>query len=246
MLSQVNTAADSAFINYFDFNTTYYKTRIVNYMSSGGYVFRTDESEFNQIGLHDRGSGWSLDNPYYYPYEIDIPTDFTGYPIMPPTYVPVNTGVPSTIVENLLVADSLLIYEYAIPAGLVPPDPVARPDEGYYQIDVNNASLAYNDALKAFADSLYEDYNVKATMWYRDYGVPQVHQRQTEVLDSLIDIEQALETCFEGHRFGDLMRAAYRRGDDSYLAKHLAKRNPSLAGLTRQRWFIQWNGQIGR
>ena len=85
-------------------------------------------------------------------------------------------------------------------------------------------------------------------IWYRDYGVPQVQARQQVVVDSLIDIEQALETCFEGHRFGDLMRASYRRGNTSYLANRVAKRNAALGSalLDRNRWFISWKGQIGQ
>ena len=44
------------------------------------------------------------------------------------------------------------------------------------------------------------------------------------VEDRIID-ELALEDCFEGQRFYDLMRVALRRGDNSYLADRIATRN---------------------
>ena len=85
-------------------------------------------------------------------------------------------------------------------------------------------------------------------VWYRDYGVPQVKPRQIEVVDSLIDVESALETCFEGFRFGYLIRDAERKGDPKVLANKVAKRDPSLLGKLsdKHNWFIRWNGQIGQ
>lgn len=242
VLSQVNTAADSAFINYFDFNTNYYKTHIQNY-TTGGYIVR-NSNEVNQTGLHERGSGWtSFNNPYYYPAEVDIPTDSTGYPVKPPTYVPVTARVDSLLMDSIYKYNNELIYDYAIPAGITPP---VRSD--YTTIrQWNDASKAFRDTLIVLSDDLYTEWVEATRIWYRDYGVPQVRARQTVVLDSLIDVEQALETCFEGHRFGDLMRASYRKGDTSYLAKRVAKRNSALGSalLDRNRWFISWKGQIG-
>ncbi len=243
ILSQVNSPADSAFINYFDFNTNYYQTRIANF-TTNGYTLRTADN-VNQGGLHERGSGWTaFNNPYYYPAETDLPTNFEGYPVMPPSFVAVRAQKDSLLMDSLYKYNSVLINEYAIPAGYIPP---ASADDYATTKLWNDASKAYIDTLQAFANRLSVQYTIDVRNWYRDYGVPQVKPRQIEVVDSLIDIEQALETCFEGQRFGDLMRAAYRRGDNTYLADRVGKRNPALkaALLDRNRWFISWKGQIG-
>ena len=242
VLSQVNTAADSAFINYFDFNTNYYPTRIQSY-TTGGYILRSD-NETNQVGLHSRGSGWTaFNNPYYYPADTDIPTDSTGYPATPPSYYPATARVDSLLMDSIYKYNTVLIEDYAIPAGIIPP---VRSDYATIRL-WNDASKAYRDTLTAYANTLYLEWVEATRLWYRDYAVPQVKARQTVVVDSLIDIEQALETCFEGHRFGDLMRAAYRKGDPSYLANRVAKRNNALGSvlLDKNRWFISWKGQIG-
>ena len=60
-------------------------------------------------------------------------------------------------------------------------------------------------------------------------------------VEDLIVDEEALELAFEGTRFFDLMRVAHRRGDASYLAKRLAKRDPSLQGklMNENNWYFK-------
>ena len=207
-------------------------------------TLRNSGSEaYNQIGLHERGSGWSINSPYYYPPSTDVPTDSTGYPVEPPIYIaPAANTADAVLVDSLLALNSVLINDYAIPAGIELPVRENFETQKLY----NDASKEFRDELIALSDELHEQFLIDARDWYRDYAVPQVRARQQVVVDSLIDVEQALETCFEGYRFGDLMRAAYRTGDDSYLSSRLAKRNPSLVGLPRSRWFISWKGQIGQ
>ena len=48
---------------------------------------------------------------------------------------------------------------------------------------------------------------------------------QIPLLEDMIIEEMALEETFEGYRFYDLMRVALRRGDPSYLAAPIARRN---------------------
>ena len=49
-----------------------------------------------------------------------------------------------------------------------------------------------------------------------------------EAVEDLIIDEDALELAFEGCRFSDLARVAIRRGDNSFLAKHVAKRKGTI------------------
>ena len=51
---------------------------------------------------------------------------------------------------------------------------------------------------------------------------------QIPMLEDMIIDEMALEGAFEGYRFYDLMRVALRRGDPSYLASPIARRNGDL------------------
>ena len=48
---------------------------------------------------------------------------------------------------------------------------------------------------------------------------------QIPLVENMIIDEMALEGAFEGYRFNDLMRVALRRGDPSYLATPIARRN---------------------
>ncbi|GHU61761.1 hypothetical protein FACS1894123_01610 [Bacteroidia bacterium] len=59
------------------------------------------------------------------------------------------------------------------------------------------------------------------------------------VEDKILE-ELALETAFEGNRFGDLMRFSQRRGDPSILANAVAKKNPALLGklMNPNNWFL--------
>ena len=80
---------------------------------------------------------------------------------------------------------------------------------------------------------------------------------QQAFVDSLIVNENALEMCFEGTRFYDLMRYAYRQSEPGkVMAKYIYGRRgednrETLRGeikknLEDQRnWFLNWNGKIG-
>jgi hypothetical protein len=59
-----------------------------------------------------------------------------------------------------------------------------------------------------------------------DFIIPPLNSLQDSILyveDKIIE-ELALETAFEGNRFQDLMRIAFRRGDPSYLADKVSEK----------------------
>ncbi len=65
-----------------------------------------------------------------------------------------------------------------------------------------------------------------------------------DCIEDLIVDEEAMELAFEGTRFFDLMRVAHRRGDASYLAERVSKRNGekdfALYGklMSTQNWYF--------
>ncbi len=230
---------DSTFIAYFNFPRNYYRTAVAGTsfnLTTGHTSFIYDyvdksrpadgDPTIYNIGLHSRGSGWTPENEFYYPADADVPQDSTTFPVRPkwaslwPAYVTTNEVTYAT-------------------------HPVR---------DDFNSNREFNDAVAQFtADSIACEnaisllYATAMQQWYVNDALPQLQVRQQEVVDSLIDVEQALEFCFEGHRFGDLMRAAYRKGNDAYLANKVAARNPDLLGTlsNRRNWFISWRGVIG-
>lgn len=74
------SAADSAFIKYFDFNNTDFKPYAEAYRqntnaygvstSPATYTLRTSTSDINMIGIHSRGSGLAFLNEAYAPYAV--------------------------------------------------------------------------------------------------------------------------------------------------------------------------------
>ena len=63
---------------------------------------------------------------------------------------------------------------------------------------------------------------------------------QNCVEDLIVD-EEAMELAFEGTRFFDLLRVAHRRGDTSYLADRVSRRDPSLRAklLNKNNWYFR-------
>ena len=223
VLSQCNTATDSAYIQQFSFPVEIFRAS-VNYDTYGNMVSYTQDQQIYSMGLHSRGCGDTPYNEHYYPISADAPKDSTGYPVYP---------------------DTSLVQFMAITGEVIP----VREDYNTnreYNIAVDTFNVHYVNWYSYTLDT----YRHECSEWFATYGAPQVKPYQTLAVDSLIDVEQALETCFEGHRFGDLVRAAYRaerRGDTNYFANKVAQRDPSLLGLltNRNKWFLNWKHQIG-
>ena len=72
-------------------------------------------------------------------------------------------------------------------------------------------------------------------------------------VDSMIINEMALETCFEGKRFYDLMRFAKRYHDNEWVAGPVSRRNGEdnqdlglySKLMDENNWYMSWNHQIG-
>ena len=254
VLRECNTKADSTFVQYFDFPSRFFKTRVLNYTIIGTdvtvtYHLAENAQDVNQIGIHARGSGFYPRNPFYYDPSNDIPADLTlggGYPVQPPVYVQAVTSFIDTAKDLPKIVDAntdffAWAYEHdGIEILNLEDYPTTGRLEVLRQFDAN---------MKAYSDSIQGAWVAAANEWYHEYGLPQVHARQLVVVDSLLDVESALETPFEGFRFGRLMRAAYRSGNPgAYMAEKIGRRDPNLTSVVSdpKRWFINFKGQIGR
>ncbi len=103
-------------------------------------------------------------------------------------------------------------------------------------------------------DSAYVD---KATGYYLSADdSTKERQYQIDKLEQMIVDECALENCFEGKRFYDLMRVALRRNDPNFLADRIyARRGAANKGAMEgeikvnlrnsSNWYLHWNGKIG-
>lgn len=283
VLSQCQTAGDSAFIKQFRFPRSLFKTQLsekdtkINTPVNIYYPLRetyskgtsaespgfNDNDYVNQIGIHQRGSGNAMENPKYYPADADVIP--TGLPassyyngiLCPPTpavsFANVSINVndkAESILKSIVAANSAFIAFAVTEKG----EEMKEPD----LTDLNEQQqkelvMAYYNKLRAY------DYNLRWDLieWNRR-NVHLIVDRQKEVVDSLLDIESALETCFEGFRAGFLMRADYRCGGTGrkmgggktyapgqYFAEHVGKRDASLQGklMDRNNWYIGWKDE---
>ena len=116
------------------------------------------------------------------------------------------------------------------------------PLNDYYRLD-------YKDSLTV--DSIMQPDSTYIGR-FNDAAYQAIKQRQMEQVDSLLLNEEALELCFEGYRYYDLMRFALRADNPGkFLTEHVNKRNGSTnsAGIDlndRKSWYLRWgNGKIG-
>lgn len=117
----------------------------------------------------------------------------------------------------------------------------------YYQMPYGEAIIDTIEIRNDDGELIDYNYNI-----HKDSATPGLVEKQMEAVEEMIVNEQALETAFEGYRFYDLMRVAYRRNDPSYLANKVYARNGSKGSvdiktnlLDPNNWFLKWNGQIG-
>lgn len=266
VLSVCNNSTDSAFVSYFDFPR-----------SASQYMARVDQlgepdwgttNAYNQIGLHARGSGDVMWNPNYYDRSVEAPKDsselfavavqiFDGE-LVPPTYTPyASSNYGDAILADIQEHNAELIAH--MNNHLNPP--IQVPDfEGMTNSEKRDAARAYGDSLEMYANLVEAKWEEIKQEWYAYVYPTQVKPQLQECVDSLLDVESALETPFEGFRFGALARADYRAAgvkvnpvthipyaQGEYFAAKVGKRDSGLkATLTsRRKWFIKWKDLIG-
>ena len=83
---------------------------------------------------------------------------------------------------------------------------------------------------------------------------PEKTKELQDFVDKLLLDENALELAFEGTRFYDIMRFAFRQTKitpEEFLAEKVAARRGDIDGtlknrlMNRRNWYLRWKGQIG-
>ncbi len=241
--------SDSLAISYFKFNDrTIFRTQLSDETTENhpDYQYFSSESDFEnaitQIGIHQRGSGSPFINPTYYPQDAEPNTSLASYPEQPAEYVAVS-GTGTTLLKNLQAKNPTLVDSLSTREGIEIPVKTTE----MTVTDFNVLADTYNSQMMSFSALYQTRWKLREKAWYIEQTT-QLSDRQYEVVDSLLNIESALETCFEGFRFGYLMRDSYRHNDPTILANRVGERNSSLVGTLsdRNNWFISWKGLIGK
>lgn len=248
LVKPICNKSDSTAISYFRFpGRDIFRTQLSTQTTEGHpelEYFGTDAEFYRvvtQIGIHQRGSGFPFLNPDYYPKDADPDTSIVSYPRQPAKYV-ASSGTGSTLLKNLVKNNPDLVDSLETREGIPVPE-----TSGLTPGEIIPLVNEYNAQMMACSEKYQRNWKIREKAWFQSQTAL-LKDRQYEVVDSLLDIESALETCFEGHRFGYLMRAAYRHNDPAYLANRVGGRNPALKGklINTDNWFIRWKGLIGK
>ena len=251
----------------------YAETRTASGVVTGATISPRTIRECNMFGIHARGSGLPFINDGYlplhvvdstaYPHELEdnvgqrpLKSDY-DYPATPKVVLKPSTWdlYPNEVVD-IEVYKSLhptlkaldVTYSRYVKNDSVPKyNTYITETLPTYQAQTDSVEAVYQADFAEFQGRL--DAFVKAYQDWRSaaYSAPGfVEAEQADVDQAILD-EQALELCYEGNRFYDLMRHSYWRGDPSILANAVGQRDPSLTSklMNRNNWFLSWKGKIG-
>lgn len=181
-----------------------------------------------------------------------------GYPRM--AFSILSTGINNTVIQDSVMPyyakeDSVFLAQFDFPAsryGIVTADEVAtrRFTSGHNTIGLHSRGSGWtpmNDFYRLPNDTLETDPALRQ----------QLVAEQQLYVDSLLLDENALEFCFEGTRYYDLMRFAMRSSNPGkVMTDHIyarrgkdntsSVRSEITTDLTNQQnWYLRWNGKLG-
>ena len=112
----------------------------------------------------------------------------------------------------------------------------------------NNAGTRMRGSRNVHEDETYfiiPDSITLVQQGYVNYGTAPSKQDTIDYVEDILLEEMAMELAFEGNRFHDLMRIAYRRGDNAYLADRVAAKYEASEQaaihdmlMVQDNWFI--------
>lgn len=176
-----------------------------------------------------------------------------GYPAY--AYHILSTGMDGNVLKQnvcpLYLADSaLLVNNLNFPTdkyGIYNPYATSDRKEKCKDSRMNTQGIHMRGCGYTMFDSLYVlPVNPEITD-----SLQQIAWQQDKVEEMIVD-EMALELCFEGSRFYDLVRIALHRDDPAFVEKKVKARNGegNDSGISanlqdKRNWFLHWKDQIG-
>ena len=184
-----------------------------------------------------------------------------------------STGLNNDVIKQSVIpycsqSDSTWISRLNFPReryGIYTVDELAtnRSEEGHNTIGIHTRGSGwtpFNEYYQLLDNPLPEveyDENGNPIIVPIPKDTPELTQKQQAYVDSLLLNECGLELAFEGTRFYDIMRFAFRQSNPGeFLSRQVyGRRGKENSGVMRseikkdlsdeRNWYLQWNGQIG-